>query len=340
MRNYQIQVYLSRQRKYKWVNTYCTNKKDAQAILRQYQSADIEYKLGLRESQLPDNDIPILSKAKEEYLNYVKTNQELYTYDIKRIALDDFVELIGNNVKLSDMNVDDKKKYLNYLSTTICRAGAFKGKSGLTDSSKNMKMRCIMSFLYWCMDEMEWITKLPFKLKQIKVNNPTKLITPSTIEKILANEPNEVLRSYYRLAYCCGMRRCEINHSELTKDINGQDVLLITKTKDTKNKPPRDVPVTLDLINDWQRCKSAQYLDDRITKGFNRACRRAGVYVPYQTTLHACRHSYATNEASIGKTLVLVQKEMGHKIISTTQKYADATREMYVRLRKENEAYA
>ena len=170
-----------------------------------------------------------------------------------------------------------------------------------------------MSFLYWCMDEMEWITKLPFKLKQIKVNNPTKLITPSTFEKILANEPNEVLRSYYRLAYYCGMRRCEINHSELTKDINGQDVLLITITKDTKNKPPRDVPVTLDLINDWQRCKSAQYRRDRITKGFNRACRRAGVYVPYQTTFHVCRHSYATNEASKGKTLVLVQKEMGHE---------------------------
>ena len=60
-KTYQIQVYLQKQKKVKWINTYCTNKKDAQAILKQYQLADIEYKLGLRESQLPNDDIPTLT---------------------------------------------------------------------------------------------------------------------------------------------------------------------------------------------------------------------------------------------------------------------------------------
>ena len=66
-KTYQIQVYLQKQKKVKWINTYCTNKKDAQAILKQYQLADIEYKLGLRESQLPNDDIPTLKESVLEY---------------------------------------------------------------------------------------------------------------------------------------------------------------------------------------------------------------------------------------------------------------------------------
>ena len=43
-----------------------------------------------------------------------------------------------------------------------------------------------------------------------------------------------------------------------------EDVLLITKTK---GKPKeRDIPIKSDLIKDWQICKTALYLNDRITK--------------------------------------------------------------------------
>ena len=61
-----------------------------------------------------------------------------------------------------------------------------------------------------------------------------------------------------------------------------------------------------------------------------RACKRAGIYVPYQTTMHALRHSYATIQASKGKNIHEIAKSMGHTRLSTTEKYADAERDVDV----------
>ena len=326
-KTYQIQVYLQKQKKVKWINTYCTNKKDAQAILKQYQLADIEYKLGLRESQLPNDDIPTLKESVLEYLDYIdkSINYSKHTYTIKSNALSSFVDIIGERVRLDELNKDDKNNYLKYLSSVDLN---------YTDATKNIKMRQVTAFLNWCMKEMEWIEKLPFRLEQISTNNEVKLITPTEFERILAHESNEILRSYYKLAYYCGLRRCEINHTELTKDRNGEDVLLITKTKG-KPKKRRDVPIKSELIKDWQICKTALYLNDRITKGFKRACINAGIYEPHQTTFHALRHSFATIQASRGVSINELAKMMGHTETRTTERYADADRDMYVKLRKE-----
>jgi len=100
MKSYQIQVYLSKYRKYKWVNTYCSNKKDAQSILKQYQKADIEYKLGLRESQLPDMEQPTIRDAVDSYLTSVENSiQSKGTYKLKKFVLNEFVERV-NEVKI------------------------------------------------------------------------------------------------------------------------------------------------------------------------------------------------------------------------------------------------
>ena len=127
----------------------------------------------------------------------------------------------------------------------------------------------------------------------------------------------------------------------MTKDRNDEDVLLITKTKG-KPKKKRDVPVSSDLIKDWQICKNAMYLDDRVTKGFKRACIKADIYKPHQTTFHALRHSFATIQASNGTSINELAKMMGHTETRTTERYADADRDMYVKLRKEenNPVYA
>ena len=123
----------------------------------------------------------------------------------------------------------------------------------------------------------------------------------------------------------------------MSKDRNGEFVLLVTKTKGNP-KRKRDVLVNDNLINDWRRVKSAMYLNDRITKNFMRACKRAGLYVPYHTTLHTLRHSFATIQASEGKNIHEIAKSMGHTKLSTTEKYADAERDMYVKIRKEKES--
>jgi len=337
MRNYQIQVYLSKQRKYKWVNTYCTNKKDAQAILRQYQSADIEYKLGLRESQLPDKELPSIKDAVDSYLISVENSiQSDTTYKLKKFVLNEFVDRDNPRVRLNEVDQTDADSYVKYLKTKPRSSGAYKGTFGLSESAINIRKRYVTAFFNWCVNEANWLNHSPIKLKQIKVPNKVKLITPNQFEMLLANEPNEILRAYYKLAYYCGLRRCEINHTELTLDLNNQDVLMVTETKGIKDWN-RDVPISQNLIKEWQLIKSAMYRLDRISHGCRDAFKRAGLYVPYQTTLHALRHTFATMKCIDGISMLELAKLMGHEETSTTEKYANASREMIVMLRNEQQ---
>ena len=87
-KHWSVQVYLSKQKKTKWVNTYCTNKKDAHAILKQYQIADIEYRLGQRESKLEDKEINRLNDDIDSYIIFVDKlikYKDCILYKYKRI---------------------------------------------------------------------------------------------------------------------------------------------------------------------------------------------------------------------------------------------------------------
>jgi integrase len=336
MKSYQIQVYLSKYRKYKWVNTYCSNKKDAQSILKQYQKADIEYKLGLRESQLPDMEQPTIRDAVDSYLTSVENSiQSKGTYKLKKFVLNEFVERVNARVRLNEVNQADADNYVKYLKTKPRGSGAFKGVFGISESAINIRKRYVIAFFNWCVNEAQWLKHSPIKLKQVKVPTKVKLITPSQFEMLLQNEPDENLRAYYKLAYYCGLRRCEINHTELTLDLNKQDVLMVTETKGVKDWN-RDVPIHKDLIKDWQLVKSAMYKLDRISHGCRDAFKRAGLYIPYQTTMHSLRHTFATNKALEGMPMIELAKLMGHEETSTTEKYANATRELIVILRNES----
>ena len=68
-KTYDIRVWLEKYKKIKWINTYQTTEREARKVLRKYQESEIEYKLGLREEQLPTEPIPTLSEAIVKYLD-------------------------------------------------------------------------------------------------------------------------------------------------------------------------------------------------------------------------------------------------------------------------------
>ena len=334
-KHWSVQVYLSKYKKTKWVNTYCTNKKDAQAILRQYQIADIEYRLGQRESQLPDKELPSLSNAVDSYLVSVENSiQSKATHKLKKSILNEFVDRVHRRVRLNEVHQSDADNYIKYLKTKPRESGAYKGTHGLSESAINIRRRVVVAFFNWCVNEAQWISHSPIKLKQVKVPKKVKLITPLQFERLLANEPDEILRAYYKLGYHCGLRRCEINHTELTLDLNKQDVLMVTETKGIKDYN-RDVPIAKHLIKEWQLVKARGYSLDVISRRCKEAFKRAGIYVPYQTTFHSLRHSFATMKCIDGVSMLELAKMMGHEETSTTEKYANASREMIVMLKNE-----
>ena len=77
------------------------------------------------------------------------------------------------------------------------------------------------------------------------------------------------------------------------------------------------------------------YSLDCVSKKTRMAYKRAGIYVPYQTTYHALRHSFATMKCIDGVNMLELAKMMGHEETSTTERYANASREMIVLLKNE-----
>ena len=53
---------------------------------------------------------------------------------------------------------------------------------------------------------------------------------------------------------------------------------------------------------------------------------------PHRTTFHALRHTFATIQASTGVSINELAKMMEHTETRTTERYADADRDMYVKL--------
>ena len=63
---------------------------------------------------------------------------------------------------------------------------------------------------------------------------------------------------------------------------------------------------------------------DNVRKGLIRAAEEAGVG---HVTLHMLRHSYCTQSADAGVPAFVLQEQMGHRHLATTQKYYHASRE-------------
>jgi len=332
-KTYQIRVWLPDHKKTIYVNTYCTNERDAKKVLRKYKNKEIEYNLGLRESVLPDKPIPTLSEAIDKYIDRLEKDPDHSkgTITLKKFALNEFKAISGGTTRLNMLTSEDGDKIIDYFDSKMRKAGAFKGKVGLSEATSNMRKRIIKAFLYWSIKKRKWIKELPFDLEITNPRTQPKLITPDEFEILLANEPNQVLQSYYKIGYYCGLRRCECNDSELIKDENGDNALWVTTTKG-RNTPPRSVLITKELIKEWQIIKAHQYKLGRISKGINKAFKRAGIYVPYQTTFHSLRHSYATISAAKGMNPFVLKESMGHQSLSTTERYTKAKREHYLLL--------
>ena len=340
-KTYDIRIWLKKYQRIHWVNTYCTNERDAKKVLAKYVKADIEHGLGLRENQLPTSPPPSLGEAIDKYLNAVDKNPDMSvdTYKLHKSVMNTFAEVMGRSVMIDQLGIRESDHYADYLNTTERRSGAFKGKKGLSENAQNIRKRIVTTFFNWCIKERKWIDSTNFKLVKTSPPSMPKLITPMQFDLLLTNEPNEYLRSYYKLGWYSGLRRKECNPSELFTDRKtGQLCLLVSITKGRETRE-RSVPLPKENKVDWMKVQKAQYSLDYISRGFKRACKRAGFYVPYKTTFHTLRHSYATLQCVEGTHLVVLAKYMGHTTTKTTEKYADAEARMFALLDQETGKY-
>jgi len=194
-----------------------------------------------------------------------------------------------------------------------------------------------MARSYWVLDESKFLsTREVRKLLRAARNEP---------EKAGADAGRTAVRDYLivHLALCTGLRVSEVANLKCGDVFiaDGMSSLLVRRGKGGK---PRSVafngalkehllrylrwkeengePVTHDAPLLASRIKGAAMTTRAIQKSFKRCAARAGLSPRY--SIHSARHTYACHlyKAS-GWNLRLVQKQLGHASIATTQVYAD-----------------
>jgi integrase/recombinase XerC len=223
---------------------------------------------------------------------------------------------------------------------------AYRKREGLAFSSTNRAIAALKNFFKYLIKFHGFNNKTLFNLKSPK--------QPSTLPRALNNEQTmsslegagELAKSPWLaqrdqallyLLYGCGLRISEAL-SLRVKDLAKSNLLI--KGKGNKE---RIVPILESVIEQIKQylalCPYPRSNDDIVFIGkqgkpldpgvFQRQIRllRNQLNLPENTTPHAFRHSFATHILRNGGDLKSIQELLGHKDLSTTQKYTkiDAT---------------
>jgi integrase/recombinase XerC len=249
------------------------------------------------------------------------------SYFIKFIS--NHKETICNISLLEKLSLQDFRSWL-----------AYRKRENFAFSSTNRAIAAVKNFFKYIIRYHGFINKAIFNLKSPKQPSslPRALTQEQTIDSLneaamLAHSPWLSLRdqALLYLLYGCGLRISEALSLRL-KDLN-KDTLVI-KGKGNKERIVPILKTIVDQIHQYLNlCPYTLNKEDFIFIGkqgkkldpgvFQRQIRmlRNQLNLPESTTPHAFRHSFATHILKNGGDLKSIQELLGHKDLTTTQKY-------------------
>jgi len=269
-----------------------------------------------REDMIPNyNDlIPNIKEGFEELISTKQLHKEITkqkTIDAYLYAKSLMLKVIGNISvnQISSMHKVQIEKELH--------------SRDYSDNTINIYSRNIMQFLSWCV-EHEYIDKLPFKIKQIKVVANKKTWIKKDEFDLITSKMDKVSRAYAVVSYHTGLRKSELNDNKYDKAYNGLYHTL--KIKDNlyqlcingKGGKYREVPLMESIKDEYDIMVKNRLHPTTISKKFKKACIKVGL--PHYH-FHHLRHSFSSNLTMITQDAYLISTAMGHSSLNTTQKY-------------------
>ena len=181
----------------------------------------------------------------------------------------------------------------------------------------------------WEMVEEDVLKRLR-KVKLLKENNRRLRYLSKEKCQALLKECDSHVRPIVTVALNTGMRKGEI--LGLTWDsVDLKHGFILLEQDDTKNGERREIPVNeaaraalqsvtrrLDVPYVFYDHETGNSYKD-VKKGFNGACRRAGI-VDFR--FHDLRHTFASHLVMNGVDLTTVKELLGHKTLALTLRYA------------------
>lgn len=269
------------------------------AIIALYK--DLKGDKGLIESINKDLGIDYkntISSALDDYIEDCKLRVSTNTVKSYKLALRDLCSALKGSTRLSELTKTDYSIVLGYL------------KNRYNDTTVNIRLRGIRAFIRWLV-ENEYIPKMPFTIKQIKLKERLpKFITPDELKSIYTNTSDPMLVSIFKVYEGTGMRLSELK----TSSLEGNFIRVIGK-----GDKERLIPLPNSLLNDYQIAMAVNYKTDRISKGFTESVRKANI--KGNKTLHSLRHTYALKKLVELGEMYLVKELLGHSNITVTEIY-------------------
>lgn len=242
---------------------------------------------------LNNNDcarVALLQDVRNEYLDAVKANLRPRTYQSYVVALNKFVESVGNLP-------------VNAITSDVVEASL----AGKTAYARNGSLRVISAFMGWCVRKGYCNSNCCTKLQLSRTTKSAPVALSIADCKRLLDECVKLkpsLVAYFTLGLFAGLRPQEV--LRLPKSAIGTEYITIDATV-AKTADARTVP-----IRDNLRAWLAKYpLDDRVLNAT--AIKRLKTDLTVAIPHDALRHSYATYAYEQCKDAALVASEMGHQ---------------------------
>jgi integrase len=207
---------------------------------------------------------------------------------------------------------------------TMDRVARELDKKGLSDATVNRYLSHFRTFLEWgmerdCMDGAKFAKlKMPWRKESKGRLRWISAAEEAAIEKYLLGKGQEQMWKLIYVAIQTGCRRSELMNAATTGQITG-NFFHIWKTKIDE---PRTVPMS---------DRTTQYLKDLIVdmpskrglrSWWDRMALELGLQDDEHFVFHICRHTCATRMVEAGVDILVIKEWLGHKLLSTTQRYA------------------
>lgn len=238
-----------------------------------------------------------------------------YCYFIKK-----FLNSYDNETKISKFTTDDIIKYFkkNFLD---------KNRSA---STYNTNLAAVRYFYLICFDRNINKTKLP--TSKIRKRYP-KIITKEQFLKIVNNESNLEHKCWYLLAFCSGLRTCEIATLRI-EDIDSKEHRLRVLGKGNKERYTILPDVVIKFLRLYYISKKytektgylfkgkelREHISER-TIGNSFTSLKKKYNLPPEITEHSLRHSFTTFYLMNGGDILTLKIMMGHKSLNSTAIY-------------------
>ncbi len=188
---------------------------------------------------------------------------------------------------------------------------------------------CALRFLYHHTLGREWaITHIPFPRQPKKL---PVVLSQSEVQRFLRGVRKLKYRAILMTAYAAGLRLSEVTHLQVS-DIDSQRMTIrVRQGKGQKDRYVMLSPTLLELLRVYWRVERPRtwLFPGRTPEvpisvtSVQRVCHRAGVDagLSKRVTVRMLRHCFATHLLEAGTNVRVIQTLLGHRSLSTTQRY-------------------